>query len=133
MYYTSRIYVMKWFFFICVVTFRTHLFVNELIDIEPGKKHPLPWHSPTCQSPKSFNEKYITSTLLDATAQQQSSDASLKPFLHNLVQSADLAEIGQRILTAIETVRFLLLLLSRHSDYILIGNIDCVYVYMCVN
>lgn len=85
---------------------RTHLFINELIDIEPWKKHPLPWRPPTCQSPKSFNEKYITYTLLDVAEQQHSSDASLKPFLHNLVQNVDLAEIGQRILTAVETVKF---------------------------
>ncbi|XP_011638804.1 tetratricopeptide repeat protein 17 [Pogonomyrmex barbatus] len=82
--------------------YATHLFVNELIDIEPWKKHPLPWHPPICQSPKSFNKKYITHTLLDASVQQHSPDTSLKPFLHNLVQSADLAEIGQRILTATE-------------------------------
>ncbi|KAL6265599.1 hypothetical protein P5V15_002393 [Pogonomyrmex californicus] len=82
--------------------YATHLFVNELIDIEPWKKHPLPWHPPICQSPKSFNKKYITYTLLDASVQQHSPDTSLKPFLHNLVQSADLAEIGQRILTATE-------------------------------
>ncbi|XP_012227252.1 tetratricopeptide repeat protein 17 [Linepithema humile] len=82
--------------------YATHLFVNELIDIEPWKKHPLPWYPPTCQSPKSFNKKYITPALLDATVQQHSSDASLKPFLHNLVQTADFAEIGQRILTAIK-------------------------------
>lgn len=78
------------------------LFVNELIDIEPWKKHPLPWHPPICQAPKSFNKKYITRTLLDATVQQHSSDASLKPFLHNLVQTTEFAEIGQRILTATE-------------------------------
>ncbi|XP_029154934.1 tetratricopeptide repeat protein 17 isoform X2 [Nylanderia fulva] len=80
--------------------YATHLFVNELIDIEPWKKHPLPWHPPICQTPKSFNKKYIAHTLLDATTHQRSSDASLRPFLHNLVQTADLAEIGQRILTA---------------------------------
>ncbi|XP_025159816.1 tetratricopeptide repeat protein 17 isoform X3 [Harpegnathos saltator] len=79
-----------------------HLFVNELIDIEPGKKHPLPWHPPICQAPKLFDEKYITDSLLDATTQQHSSDASLKSFLHSLVQTAESAEIGQRILTAIE-------------------------------
>ncbi|XP_070517134.1 tetratricopeptide repeat protein 17-like isoform X4 [Cardiocondyla obscurior] len=82
--------------------YATHLFVNELIDIEPWKKHPLPWHPPICQTPKSFNERYITRSLLDATMQQHSPDVSLKPFLHNLVQTADLAEIGQRILTATE-------------------------------
>lgn len=80
------------------------MFVNELIDIEPWKKHPLPWHPPICQSPKSFNERYITHMLLDATVQQHSPDISLKPFLHNLVHTADLAEIGQRILTATEAV-----------------------------
>lgn len=42
--------------------------------------------------------------LLDATVQQHSPDISLKPFLHNLVHTADLAEIGQRILTATEAV-----------------------------
>lgn len=78
--------------------------MNELIDIEPWEKHPLPWHPPICQSRKSFNERYITHTLLDETMQQYSPDASLKPFLHNLVHTADLAEIGQRILTATETV-----------------------------
>lgn len=81
-----------------------HLFVNELIDMEPGKKHALPWHPPKCQSPKLFNEKYITYRLLDATMQQYSPDVSLKSFLHNLVKTADPAEIGQRILTAIEAV-----------------------------
>ncbi|XP_014469374.1 PREDICTED: tetratricopeptide repeat protein 17 isoform X2 [Dinoponera quadriceps] len=79
-----------------------HLFVNELIDIEPGKKHPLPWHPPLCQAPGSFDERYMTRALLDATARQHTPDASLNPFLHSLVQSADSAEIGQRILTAIE-------------------------------
>ncbi|KYN15443.1 Tetratricopeptide repeat protein 17 [Trachymyrmex cornetzi] len=82
--------------------YATHLFVNELIDIEPWKKHPLPWHPPICQSPISFNERYITHMLLDATVQQHSPDISLKPFLHSLVHTADLAEIGQRILTATE-------------------------------
>ncbi|KYM81213.1 Tetratricopeptide repeat protein 17 [Atta colombica] len=80
--------------------YATHLFVNELIDIEPWKKHPLPWHPPICQSPISFNERYITHMLLDATVQQHSPDISMKPFLHSLVHTADLAEIGQRILTA---------------------------------
>lgn len=90
--------------YISLHVIRTHLFVNELIDIEPWKKHPLPWHPPICLTSKSFNKKYITRTLLDATVQQRSSDASLKPFLHNLVQTADFAEIGQRILTATEAV-----------------------------
>lgn len=85
--------------------------MNELIDIESWKKHPLPWHPPICQAPKSFNKKYITRTLLDATIQQHSSDASLKPFLHNLVPTADFAEIGQRILTATEAVMLFIFLL----------------------
>lgn len=83
--------------------------MNELIDMEPWKKHPLPWYPPICQTPKSFNKKYITHTLLDVTTQQRSSDTSLRPFLHNLVQTADLAEIGQRILTATEAVRFIII------------------------
>ncbi|EZA50628.1 Tetratricopeptide repeat protein [Ooceraea biroi] len=82
--------------------YATHLFVNELIDVEPGKKHPLPWRPPTCQTPKSYNDKYITRIVLDATVQQHPSDVSLKPFLQNLAQTADFAEIGQRILTATE-------------------------------
>lgn len=80
------------------------MFVNELIDMEPWKKHSLPWYPPICQSPKLFNDKYITHTLLDTTMQQHSPDTFLKPFLHNLVQTTDLAEIGQRILTATEMV-----------------------------
>lgn len=100
------LYYTIYYLIICILLYviRTHLFVNELIDIGPWKKHPLPWYPPTCQSPKSFNKKYITSALLDATMQQHLSDASLKPFLHNLVQTADFAEIGQRILTAIKAV-----------------------------
>lgn len=94
-------YLTKWIF-LCVIRIRS--LVNELIDIEPGKKHPLPWHPPLCQVPESFNEKYITHTLLDATTRQHSSDIFLKPFLHSLVQTAESAEIGQRILTAIEAV-----------------------------
>lgn len=94
------------------------MFVNELIDIEPWKKHPLPWHPPICQTPKSFNKKYITRTLLDATVQQHSSDASLKPFLHNLVQTAEFAEIGQRILTATEAVQFTFFIIHNINNYI---------------
>ncbi|XP_063991884.1 tetratricopeptide repeat protein 17 isoform X2 [Diachasmimorpha longicaudata] len=75
-------------------------FVNELIGIEAGKEHALPWYPPTCQSPETYDQKYISQSLLKATLGSNSPDSSLAGPLLNLAKDAEIAEIGQRILTA---------------------------------
>ncbi|XP_011306782.1 tetratricopeptide repeat protein 17 [Fopius arisanus] len=76
------------------------IFLNELIGIEAGKEHKLPWYPPTCQSPEIFDQKFISKSLLKATLGSHSPDSSLSGHLINLVKDAEIAEIGQRILTA---------------------------------
>ncbi|KAJ8678526.1 hypothetical protein QAD02_014313 [Eretmocerus hayati] len=78
----------------------TYLFVSELIGIEPEKEHPLPWSPPKCQSPRSFDRKYIPSELVKATTGYNLPDSNLMPSLTSLVEGAEISEIGQRILTA---------------------------------
>jgi hypothetical protein len=97
---------MDFLFPVCIRTHFVRKFVNELIDVEPGESHPWPWHLPICQKPKLYNDKYITRALLDATMQLYTSDTSLKPFLLDLAQVTNFAEIGQRILRATERVGF---------------------------
>ncbi|XP_015120948.1 tetratricopeptide repeat protein 17 isoform X2 [Diachasma alloeum] len=76
------------------------LFVNELIGIGAGKGHDLPWYPPTCQSPETYDQKFISQSLLKATLGSNSPDSSLREPLLSLVKEAEIAEIGQRILTA---------------------------------
>ncbi|XP_046477083.1 tetratricopeptide repeat protein 17 isoform X2 [Neodiprion pinetum] len=80
--------------------YATHLFVSELIGIDPGKEHSLPWYPPACEAPKTFDAKYISTTLLKATIGNNLPDSSLSQVLKSLVKDSELAEIGQRILTA---------------------------------
>ncbi|KAK0083957.1 hypothetical protein PV326_006462 [Microctonus aethiopoides] len=80
--------------------YTTEIFVNELIGMEPGKEHILPWYPPTCQSPEAYDTKFISLSLIKAAASSNLPDRSLTHFLANLVKDAELAEIGQRILTA---------------------------------
>lgn len=84
--------------------FRTYLFVSELIGIDPDKEHPLPWYPPICQVPKSFDRKYIPPELVKATTGYNLPDTSLTPMLTALVNDAEISEIGQRILTATNSV-----------------------------
>ncbi|XP_033211674.1 tetratricopeptide repeat protein 17 isoform X2 [Belonocnema kinseyi] len=80
--------------------YATHLFLSELIGLEQGKEHLLPWDEPICYTPKIFDEKYIPKSLLKATESYKNPDSALSPFLTSLVEDAEVAEIGQRILTA---------------------------------
>lgn len=75
--------------------------------MEPGKEHTLPWYPPACEPPETFDSKFIPQTLLKASLGNSYPEASLKSFLANLVKDAELAEIGQRILTATRSVRIL--------------------------
>jgi len=97
---------MGFLFPVCIRTHFVRKFVNELIDLEPGESHPWPWYLPTCQKPKSYNDKYIKHAVLDATARRHKSDTFLKPLLLDLAQVTNFAEIGQRIVSATERVRF---------------------------
>ncbi|XP_043289555.1 tetratricopeptide repeat protein 17 isoform X2 [Venturia canescens] len=79
----------------------THLFVSTFIQIYSGEEHALPWYPPTCQTPESYDTKNIPSLLLTTASNTPNSpERSLAPFITNLVKGAELAEIGQRILTA---------------------------------
>ena len=75
-----------------------------MIGLEQGKEHLLPWHPPTCYEAKTFDEKYIPKSLLKATVSYNEPDSVLSPFLTSLVEDAEVAEIGQRILTATKSV-----------------------------
>lgn len=79
--------------------------MSELIGIDPDKEHPLPWYPPVCQAPKSFDRKYIPPELVKATTGYNLPDSSLTPLLTALVDDAEVSEIGQRILTATNSVR----------------------------
>lgn len=72
--------------------------------MEPGKEHILPWYPPTCQTPETYDTKFISLSLIKAAASSNLPDRSLTHFLANLVKDAELAEIGQRILTATKSV-----------------------------
>ncbi|XP_024944685.1 tetratricopeptide repeat protein 17 isoform X3 [Cephus cinctus] len=80
--------------------FATQLFVTELIGINSGQEHSLPWYPPNCQTPKSFDQKYIPPALLTASFGNRLADSSLSHILNGLVKDAEITEIGQRILTA---------------------------------
>lgn len=84
--------------------YRTYLFVSELIGIDPDKEHPLPWYPPVCQVPKKFDQKYIPPELVKATTGYNLPDSDLTHLLTTLVEDAEVSEIGQRILTATNSV-----------------------------
>lgn len=84
--------------------YATRVFVNELIGIDPDKEHALPWYPPVCQPPDTYNEKFISQALLKATSTgNHLPEKNLASHLKYLVKNAELAEIGQRILTATKT------------------------------
>ena len=75
-----------------------------MIGIDPDKEHPLPWYPPVCQTPKTFKLKYIPPELVKATTGYNLPDSSLTPLFSALVEHAEISEIGQRILTATNSV-----------------------------
>ncbi|CAG5102000.1 Similar to ttc17: Tetratricopeptide repeat protein 17 (Danio rerio) [Cotesia congregata] len=77
-----------------------NIFINELIGMDSGKEHALPWYPPICQTSNSFDSKFISPLLLKATMGISSPESSLTSFLTSLAKNSELAEIGQRILTA---------------------------------
>lgn len=74
--------------------------------MDSGKEHALPWYPPICETPNSFDSKFISPLLLKATMGISSPESSLTSFLTSLAKNSELAEIGQRILTATKSVTY---------------------------
>lgn len=82
--------------------------LSEAIGLSPGSEHTLPWYPPICQNEgktKTLNKKYFPNNLLKTNVQLESND-HLQSILLNYVNQgkANEAEIGQRIITAIQKV-----------------------------
>lgn len=88
-----------------------HLYLGQLIDLAPGTEHPLPWYPPLCDVANTASDpeldSYFPSSLtrdgLDVSIREASLRRHLTKYVsegHNMVE----AEIGQRILTAINKV-----------------------------
>ena len=81
--------------------------MSELIGIDPGMEHSLPWYPPACETPETYDQRNLPPLLLIAASNSGNTpENSLAPFIANLVKGAELAEIGQRILTATKAVRY---------------------------
>jgi hypothetical protein len=103
---------------------RVHLYLGQLIDLAPGTEHPLPWYPPLCNVANTAADPeldvYFPSTLtrdglLDVPIREASLRRHLTKYVsegHNVVE----AEIGQRILTAINKVT----IYHKHCRYLLI-------------
>lgn len=85
--------------------------LSDLIGLSAGSEHALPWYPPICPSTKSdekpLDTTYFPASVIRAAANpQQSSDTYLQSLLINYVNQGKVteAEIGQRIITAIQKV-----------------------------
>jgi hypothetical protein len=91
---------------------RVHLYLSQLIDLAPGAEHPLPWYPPLCDVANIASDPvldaYFPSSLtreglLDVPMKESGLRQHLTKYVsedHSMVE----AEIGQRILTAINKV-----------------------------
>jgi hypothetical protein len=88
------------------------LYLGQLIDLAPGAEHPLPWYPPLCDVANTvidpvldvyFPSSLTRDGLLDVPIEETGLRGHLTKYVdegHNVVE----AEIGQRILTAINKV-----------------------------
>ncbi|CAH0560129.1 unnamed protein product [Brassicogethes aeneus] len=78
--------------------------LGEFIDLPKGTQHDLPWHPPVCEHPDTDGDKYLPPSEKQALNIQLKSSPFLKSYLLNYVDDeiSDEAEIGQRIITAME-------------------------------
>jgi hypothetical protein len=91
---------------------RVHLYLGQLIDLPPGTEHALPWYPPLCNVANTATDPELDAyfplsltrdNLLDVPGRDTSLRAHLTKYVsdgHNVAE----AEIGQRILTAIDKV-----------------------------
>lgn len=95
-----------------IIYFSISKILSELIGLPQGSEHELPWYPPICQNNgdepvKGLNKKYFPVNVLKQTinAKLESNDY-LNSILLNYVNHgrANEAEIGQRIITAIQKV-----------------------------
>lgn len=91
--------------------YRVTTILSSAIGLSPGTEHALPWYPPICQSPegndKPLDKKYFPASLLrNGLNAQLISDTFLQSQLLNYVNQGKVseAEIGQRIITAIQKV-----------------------------
>lgn len=94
--------------------------LSDLIGLSVGLEHALPWYPPICQSTKSDEKPlditYFPASVIRATANaQQSSDTYLQSLLINYVNQGKVteAEIGQRIITAIQKASIYISILTK--------------------
>lgn len=80
--------------------------MSEYISLEEGSQHELPWYPPLCDYPNVFGDKYVPSTDRNVLNNEIKSNDYLRNHLLKYVNDgkADEAEIGQRIITAMEKV-----------------------------
>ncbi|XP_018572773.1 tetratricopeptide repeat protein 17 isoform X3 [Anoplophora glabripennis] len=78
--------------------------LSEYIGLEEGSQHELPWYPPLCDYPNVFGDKYVPSTERHVLNTEIKSNDYLRNHLLKYVNDgkADEAEIGQRIITAME-------------------------------
>lgn len=93
----------------CIFIFRVTKMLTEYIDLTPGSEHELPWFPPVCDERELELEK-----LQHIVVHLRETSLKMHPFLKQHFMKyvndgkAEEAEIGQRIITAINKVsRFL--------------------------
>jgi len=91
---------------------RVHLYLGHLIDLAPGTEHALPWYPPLCNVANTATDPELDAyfplsltrdSFLDVPGRETSLRSHLTKYVsdgHNMAE----AEIGQRILTAINKV-----------------------------
>ncbi|CAH1997575.1 unnamed protein product [Acanthoscelides obtectus] len=78
--------------------------LSEYIGLPDGSQHDLPWYPPVCENPNVLGEKFIPPSERHLLNGDLKANEYLKHYLLKYVNdgSADEAEIGQRIITAME-------------------------------
>lgn len=80
--------------------------MGEYIDLPKGTQHDLPWYPPVCEHPDSDGDKYLPPNEKQALNVELKNSAFLRKHLMIYADedATDEAEIGQRIITAMEKV-----------------------------
>lgn len=86
--------------------FRIKRILSEYIGLNDGSQHELPWYPPVCEHPSASGEKYVPPNERQSLNNFIKSNSFLRNYLLQYVNDgkADEAEIGQRIITAMEKV-----------------------------
>ncbi|XP_063907336.1 tetratricopeptide repeat protein 17 isoform X2 [Zophobas morio] len=81
-----------------------HKILADAIGLPNGSEHKLPWYPPVCDDASAFGEKYVQQSERHLLNNEIKSNEFLRSHFVKYVNSgkADEAEIGQRIITALE-------------------------------